>query len=415
MTAGQALSEQLSRNIELRRTESEIERQVLENKFKYLDTVKQINETAAAGQKTALLQKASEEQRLANLEAIKDFSDGALGGALDLVTATETQLEADERRRELIAEGINPALADSLVNIEQQFDAERNQLKALEGVLTAELARVDVNSDIAKALQDQLDKIKEIQGELDKAEGDKKESAEANAAPGKLESYMNQLQADLNDTEGMIVSLAGTVESEISSAMGSAITSLINGTGSAQKAFEDMFKNIGKAFIDMAVKMIAKALIMKALGILGSGGGGGGFTSAAASPGGSAGVAGIGGGMANPFSFAGGGYTGNAPRSGGVDGRGGFPAILHGNETVIDHTQAMNRYSAGNSSAPINYSPNIQATTMPDGQQYVTVEQMNVAVRNGMTTATRDGAKQGQARTLATLKNSRSQRAKLGM
>jgi hypothetical protein len=33
-------------------------------------------------------------------------------------------------------------------------------------------------------------------------------------------------------------------------------------------------------------------------------------------------------------SFAGGGYTGMGPSSGGVDGRGGFPAILHPNETV---------------------------------------------------------------------------------
>ena len=38
-------------------------------------------------------------------------------------------------------------------------------------------------------------------------------------------------------------------------------------------------------------------------------------------------------------SFEGGGYTGGGMRSGGVDGRGGFAAILHPNETVIDHTK----------------------------------------------------------------------------
>jgi len=37
--------------------------------------------------------------------------------------------------------------------------------------------------------------------------------------------------------------------------------------------------------------------------------------------------------------FEGGGFTGYGSRSGGVDGRGGFPAILHPNETVIDHTK----------------------------------------------------------------------------
>jgi len=39
------------------------------------------------------------------------------------------------------------------------------------------------------------------------------------------------------------------------------------------------------------------------------------------------------------LSFDGGGSTGSGPRSGGMDGRGGFPAILHPNETIIDHTR----------------------------------------------------------------------------
>tara|TARA_R100001463_G_scaffold1211_4_gene5430 strand:- start:1632 stop:3434 length:1803 start_codon:yes stop_codon:yes gene_type:complete len=37
--------------------------------------------------------------------------------------------------------------------------------------------------------------------------------------------------------------------------------------------------------------------------------------------------------------FAGGGFTGMGARAGGIDGKGGFPAILHPNETVIDHTK----------------------------------------------------------------------------
>lgn len=51
-------------------------------------------------------------------------------------------------------------------------------------------------------------------------------------------------------------------------------------------------------------------------------------------------------GIGNIFSglfpgFEGGGFTGMGARSGGIDGRGGFPAILHPNETVIDHTRGM--------------------------------------------------------------------------
>ncbi|GLS27734.1 hypothetical protein [Marinibactrum halimedae] len=40
-------------------------------------------------------------------------------------------------------------------------------------------------------------------------------------------------------------------------------------------------------------------------------------------------------------SFDGGGFTGYGPRSGGIDGKGGFPAILHPNETVMDHTKGQ--------------------------------------------------------------------------
>ena len=42
-------------------------------------------------------------------------------------------------------------------------------------------------------------------------------------------------------------------------------------------------------------------------------------------------------------SFDGGGFTGSGSRSGGVDGKGGFNAILHPNETVTDHTKSINK------------------------------------------------------------------------
>jgi len=52
----------------------------------------------------------------------------------------------------------------------------------------------------------------------------------------------------------------------------------------------------------------------------------------------------------------GGGFTGSGPRSGGVDGIGGFPAILHPNETVIDHTKGQ---KSGNS---MNIVVNVDAS-----------------------------------------------------
>lgn len=50
--------------------------------------------------------------------------------------------------------------------------------------------------------------------------------------------------------------------------------------------------------------------------------------------------------------YEGGGFTGSGSRSGGVDGRGGFPAILHPNETVVDHTVGRFSASSGSGSSP---------------------------------------------------------------
>jgi hypothetical protein len=65
-------------------------------------------------------------------------------------------------------------------------------------------------------------------------------------------------------------------------------------------------------------------------------------------------------------SFEGGGYTGSGPRSGGLDGRGGRLAMVHPNETVIDHEKvrggARSRRGRGdgvNLTVPITLMPGV--------------------------------------------------------
>jgi tape measure domain-containing protein len=77
------------------------------------------------------------------------------------------------------------------------------------------------------------------------------------------------------------------------------------------------------------------------------------------------------------LSFDGGGYTGNGPRSGGLDGKGGFLAMMHPQETVIDHTKQ--RGGPGNASDGGNVVVNlvedssragqVEQTTGPDGEK----------------------------------------------
>lgn len=67
-------------------------------------------------------------------------------------------------------------------------------------------------------------------------------------------------------------------------------------------------------------------------------------------------------------SYEGGGFTGAGSRSGGVDGRGGFPAILHPNETVVDHTMpsARSASSGGGGGAVVYQTNHISIDTSAD-------------------------------------------------
>jgi hypothetical protein len=58
-------------------------------------------------------------------------------------------------------------------------------------------------------------------------------------------------------------------------------------------------------------------------------------------------------------SFDGGGFTGAGSRSGGLDGRGGFLAMLHPNETVLDHSRGAS--GSGVVQQTINFSANTPA------------------------------------------------------
>ena len=75
--------------------------------------------------------------------------------------------------------------------------------------------------------------------------------------------------------------------------------------------------------------------------------------------------------VASP-SFDGGGYTGNGSRTGGLDGKGGFWAMMPPQETVIDHTK-----SGGSSSAATggNVTVNVSLQETADTSQQGTTQQ----------------------------------------
>ena len=86
-------------------------------------------------------------------------------------------------------------------------------------------------------------------------------------------------------------------------------------------------------------------------------------------------------------SYAGGGFTGYGSRSGGIDGRGGFPAILHPNETVVDHAAGQ---SLGGGPVTVNQTV-IVRETMPAGQARAIINAASGEAVNRMISARERG------------------------
>ena len=136
---------------------------------------------------------------------------------------------------------------------------------------------------------------------------------------------------------------------------------LMAGT-SLWESFGNAAANALDSIADRALSMAANGLFDMIFGaFMGGIGGINPFSLGAGGPG----FLGGGAGAWGP-SFAGGGYTGYGPRTGGLDGMGGFPAILHPNETVIDHTRP---YAANQNQANDN-APRITINNYGTPQRY---------------------------------------------
>lgn len=109
--------------------------------------------------------------------------------------------------------------------------------------------------------------------------------------------------------------------------MEEAFMSMVDGTASAKDAFKSMTRSIIAELYRIFVVKRITGFITNAIGTAF------GVPAAAMAP--------------AAVSYEGGGYTGRGPRSGGVDGRGGFPAIVHPNETIIDHNKMGQQMAAG--------------------------------------------------------------------
>jgi tape measure domain-containing protein len=314
---------------------------------------------------------------------------GELGGSDAIVGYIDKQTDAAERLREQLheqlraADSINVALKDRLALAQTtepvarqmlEYDIKQNelareyeQLKSTAG--PDELILLNANLIIEQRIEqiEHEEKLNSLLAERATLMANIAAQAAMPTVYNELETQEAALQAVLDKYPAI-----GAAADAASTLATSGVSEMIAGTKSAKEVFVDFLSSIADALMDTAKQMIAQYIAIGIARMFAGMGGSvatdaGGWATSFATP-----QAGIGTGFnfnagamtgGTPWSFAGGGYTGNAPRAGGVDGQGGFPAILHPRETVIDHTRAISRQGAATmASAPVNVTVNVDAS-----------------------------------------------------
>lgn len=166
-------------------------------------------------------------------------------------------------------------------------------------------------------------KIKDFELEL----GEPPKAPEMNL-PNKYIQSLEDLNDTLPDSEDLVVSFANNTMN----AMTNGFTRAITGAENFADAMRNMAKSVIDSLIQMAVQYLITQQIFSAMITM--------FNTAATPKGMDGNPAGPRTGPQVP-DFNGGGFTGFGARAGGVDGKGGFPAILHPNESVVDHTKGQ--------------------------------------------------------------------------
>ena len=320
------------------------------------------------------------------LARYQQFAGGSEGMAGLQAEGIKAQADAAEKMQQQLkaAESINVALKDRLALAQTtepvakqmlEYDIKQNELaRKYEQLKSAaagpdELILLNANLIIEQRIEqiEHEEKLNSLLAERAVLMANVAAQAAMPTVYNELETQEAALQAVLDKYPAI-----GAAADAASTLATSGVSEMIAGTKDAKEVFVDFLSSIADALMDTAKQMIAQYIAIGIARMFAGMGGSvatdaGGWATSFATP-----QAGIGTGLnfnagamtgGTPWSFAGGGYTGNAPRAGGVDGQGGFPAILHPRETVIDHTRAISRQGAATmASAPVNVTVNVDAS-----------------------------------------------------
>jgi predicted nucleic acid-binding Zn-ribbon protein len=202
------------------------------------------------------------------------------------------------------------------------------------------------------------------------------------AAMTKIKEKTQELSLAIQPLQEKMKSVSNTIESS----MEGAFMSVVDGTKTVGDAFRSMAVEIIKELYRVFVVKQITGFITNAIG--------GYFNlnqvSGPKMPLGTGNVRPV----ARPSSFAGGGYTGNGSRAGGLDGKGGFMAMMHPRESVIDHTRGQ---SSGGVvvNQTINVSTGVQQTVRSEIRSLM--PQIAESAKGAVLDAKRRGGSYGRA------------------
>lgn len=277
---------------------------------KYDELTKSLDEYTDTNVRAAAVFTAVEENALKYSDALKVLNEGITDGNLPMERALKLR-EKLAASNSLVIETMQATKYDELtqsINEYRQTHVRANKTlsKAEENALNYADALKKLNEDMKDANLP-MEKMIALQGKLAEANDLVVQSIE--------DAELDKLVADMADS------------------MEDSITKSVMNMGKGLESFRDLATSI---FRDIAAKMVKTSISKPIAGYL-------------------SGVVG------NMFdgNYAGGGYTGSGSRSGGVDGEGGFPAILHPQETVIDHNKGQTMGS--NTNITVTYSPQVNA------------------------------------------------------
>ena len=376
----------------------------------YIETQEELEKATKAS--AAQLQTLREEQELLNhinsggTEAGKKKLDqldeeiafyGLASEAIDIYKVQASKLSKDEKKaatdRIIQLALLKKAEQD---RIEQQKEAEKQKkegLKNLEATMRAQDARRAQAERIAKAEESRqklgLERIRRLlktQGQLleDSYKEEKKLLDEAVEDKEERDNLLLQLEAKyLSDVAALKLKAAKALEKQKAKETADAAEQMreqIRQQEEAMRDFKDtyrpIFDELGDGFVDAitgaenfadSIKAMAKSVVDSLLRIavqkliidqlFGV------FTKKFGPSTSQGGVGDLGtlnqrGGINNisGLSFDGGGFTGNGARSGGLDNKGGFMAMVHPRETIVDHTK-------GQSTGGVTIVQNINVST----------------------------------------------------